>query len=70
MACEILSAISEVAELTVDCIRRDNFWATVPMDEQNAKLRARTKSQIDQTPPDYLLAPNLMAKSAAERDGE
>lgn len=65
-----IAPLSEVAELTVDCIRRDNFWATVSMDEQNAKLRARTKSQIDQTSPDYLLAPNLMAKSAAERDGE
>lgn len=59
--------LSEVAELCVDAIVRDNFWATVPSEDQHAKLRARLASQIDQTAPEYLLGPNLMAKSADER---
>ena len=43
------------------------FWATYPMEHQTAKLRARTASQIERTPPDYLLEVNLMSASADER---
>ncbi len=50
-----IAPLSEVAELCVDSIRRDNFWATYPQDEQNEKLRARVKTQIEQSSPEYLL---------------
>ena len=62
-----IAPLSEVGELCVDAIKRDNFWATVPMERQEAKLRARLESQLAQTPPDYLLEPTLMAQSASER---
>lgn len=62
-----IAPLSEVADLCVDAIKRDNFWATVSMERQEEKLRARLASQIDQTPPDYLLEPTLMAQSAEER---
>ena len=63
-----IAPLSEVGELCVEAIRDDVFWATVPMERQNDKLRARTDSQIHRTPPDYLLEPTLMAKSAEERE--
>jgi NAD(P)-dependent dehydrogenase (short-subunit alcohol dehydrogenase family) len=62
-----IAPLSEVGELCVDAIKRDNFWATVSMERQDLKLRARLESQLKQTPPDYLLEPTLMAQSAAER---
>ncbi len=62
--------LSEVAELCLDAIQNDIFWATVWSQEQADKLRARTESQLEQTPPDYLLAPTLMARSAKERAEE
>ncbi|MBW2267487.1 MAG: SDR family NAD(P)-dependent oxidoreductase [Deltaproteobacteria bacterium] len=65
-----IAPLSEVAELCVDSIRRDNFWATVPTERQTNLLHARLKSQLEQTPPDYLIEENLMAKSASERDAE
>ncbi len=65
-----IAPLSEVAELCVDAIVNDNFWATVPSDRQTDQLRARLVSQLDQAPPSYLLGPNPMAKSAAERSAE
>jgi NAD(P)-dependent dehydrogenase (short-subunit alcohol dehydrogenase family) len=65
-----IAPLSEVADLCVDAVRNDNFWGTYSREEQDDKLRARVKSQIEQTSPDYLLGPNLMAKSASERDDE
>ena len=62
-----MAPLSEVGELCVDAIKRDNFWATVPMEQQDVKLRERLASQLDQTPPDYLLEPTLLARSAAQR---
>lgn len=62
-----IAPLLEVGELCVDAIKRDNFWATVAMERQDEKLRARTDSQLQQTPPDYLLEANLMAQSAKER---
>jgi NADP-dependent 3-hydroxy acid dehydrogenase YdfG len=62
-----IAPLSEVAELCVDGIKNDNFWATNRSDRQETQLRARVESQINQTPPDYLLGVNLMAKSAEER---
>ena len=63
-------ALSEVGELCVDAVKRDNFWATVAMDRQDEKIRARTESQLKQTPPDYLLESNLMAQSVEERSSD
>jgi NAD(P)-dependent dehydrogenase (short-subunit alcohol dehydrogenase family) len=65
-----IAPLSEVGELCVDAIVNDNFWATVPSERQTDQLRARLESQLDQTPPDYLLGANLMAQSVAERDKE
>ena len=65
-----IAPLSEVAELCLDAIQNDNFWATVWSEDQADKLRARTESQLEQTPPDYLLAPTLMARSAKERAEE
>lgn len=63
-----IAPLSEVAELCLEAIQKDIFWATVPMDEQNAKLRARTQSQIERTAPDYLRETSLMSASAEERE--
>ena len=49
-------------------IRNDTFWIGYPSDDQHAKIRARAESQIDQTPPTYLLAENLMTGSKAGAD--
>ena len=62
-----IAPLSEVGELCVDAIKRNNFWATVSMERQDSKLRARLESQLKQTPPDYLLEPTLMAQSAVQR---
>jgi NAD(P)-dependent dehydrogenase (short-subunit alcohol dehydrogenase family) len=63
-----IAPLSEVAELCLEAIQNDIFWATVPMEEQNNKLRARTESQINRTPPDYLREASLMSASAEERE--
>ena len=65
-----IAPLSEVAELCVDSIKRDNFWATVPSERQDNLLRARLASQLEQKPPDYLIEENLMAQSASERDAD
>lgn len=62
--------LSEVADLCIEAIRDDLFWATYPMEHQTEKLRARTASQIDRTPPDYLREVNLMSASAEERENQ
>ncbi|MCH2172490.1 SDR family NAD(P)-dependent oxidoreductase [Myxococcota bacterium] len=63
-----IAPLSEVGELCVEAVRDDVFWATVPMDRQTDKLRARTESQIRRTPPEYLLEETLMTQSADERE--
>jgi NAD(P)-dependent dehydrogenase (short-subunit alcohol dehydrogenase family) len=62
--------LSEVADLCVDAIKRDNFWATAPSERTDEKIRARCNSMLKQTPPEYLRETSLMAKSAAEREQE
>jgi NAD(P)-dependent dehydrogenase (short-subunit alcohol dehydrogenase family) len=57
----VFAPLSEVADLCLQGIRDDVFWITAPSEEQQAKIRARAASQIDITPPSYLLTPNLMA---------
>ena len=63
-----IAPLSEVAELCVEAIRDDVFWATVPMEPQHEKLRARVASQIERTPPEYLLETTLMSRDARERE--
>ena len=63
-----IAPLSEVAEICLEAIQNDIFWATVPMEEQNNKLRARTESQINRTPPDYLREASLLSASAEERE--
>ena len=53
--------LSEVADICFDGIMRDTFWITAPSEPQQAKIQARATSQIEMTPPDYLLEANLMA---------
>jgi NAD(P)-dependent dehydrogenase (short-subunit alcohol dehydrogenase family) len=52
--------LSEVADVCFEGIRNDTFWMTVPDEAQQAKIQARASSQIDLTPPDYLLEANMM----------
>jgi NAD(P)-dependent dehydrogenase (short-subunit alcohol dehydrogenase family) len=52
--------LSEVADICLEGIRKDTFWITVPQPQQQEKIRARASSQIDRTPPDYLIETNLM----------
>ena len=56
-----IAPLSEVAALCIDGIKNDNFWATYPSERQEGQLRARVESQVNQTPPDYLLNVTLMA---------
>jgi NAD(P)-dependent dehydrogenase (short-subunit alcohol dehydrogenase family) len=58
---EVLFApLEEVADICVEGIRDDIFWITVPNELTEEKIRARAASQIGRTPPEYLLAENLM----------
>lgn len=56
--------LSEVADLCFEGIQSDTFWITVPNDHQRQKITERATSQIEQTPPDYLLETNLMTSRA------
>jgi len=53
--------LSEVADICFDGIINDTFWITVPQDSQQQKIRDRAASQIDGSPPEYLLESNMMA---------
>ncbi len=53
--------LSEVADICFDGILNDTFWITVPQDRQQQKIRDRATSQIDGSPPEYLLEANMMA---------
>lgn len=58
--------LEEVAELCVDGIREDTFWITVPNDEQAERIQARATSQIEQRPPEYLVAPTHLTASITD----
>lgn len=61
--------LEEVADICLEGIRNDTFWIGVHNPMQVDKIRARAESQIAQTPPDYLLAANLMTgKRAGSKD--
>jgi NAD(P)-dependent dehydrogenase (short-subunit alcohol dehydrogenase family) len=59
--------LSEVADICFDGIINDVFWITAPSEDQQAKIRARATSQIEMTPPDYLLEANMMASRPADK---
>jgi NAD(P)-dependent dehydrogenase (short-subunit alcohol dehydrogenase family) len=59
--------LSEVADICFEGIRDDVFWITVPSPMQAEKIQARATSQIERTPPDYLIQVNLMTGSPAGR---
>ena len=59
--------LSEVADICFEGIRDDVFWITVPNPLQAEKIQARATSQIEMTPPEYLLQANLMTGSPAGR---
>jgi hypothetical protein len=59
--------LSEVADICFEGIRDDVFWITVPSPMQAEKIQARATSQIERTPPDYLIQVNLMTGTPAGR---
>jgi len=62
-----IAPLSEVADLCLEGIEKDVFWATYWGEEQVEKTRARVKSQLERGSPDYLLVESLMTRSAEER---
>jgi len=64
----VFAPLEEVAEACFTGIRDDVFWMGYPSDLQHEKIRARATSQIEQTPPTYLLTANLMTGSKAGSD--
>lgn len=57
--------LSEVADICFEGIRDDVFWITAPSPVQAEKIQARATSQIEVTPPEYLLQVNLMTGAKA-----
>ncbi len=60
--------LSEVADICFEGIMADTFWITAPSEAQQEKIRLRAASQIDMTPPTYLLEANLMTTSGSDDD--
>lgn len=52
--------LEEVADICFEGIRDDTFWITAPSPLQAEKIQARATSQIEMTPPEYLIQVNLM----------
>ena len=61
----LFAPLEEVADACFVGIRDDVFWIGYPSEQQNEKILARATSQIEQTPPTYLLAANLMTGNKA-----
>ena len=59
--------LEEVADICFEGIRDDTFWITAPSPAQAEKIQARATSQIEMTPPDYLIQVNLMTGTPAGR---
>ncbi len=60
--------LSEVADICFEGIMDDTFWITAPSEPQQEKIRLRAASQIEMTPPNYLLEANLMTTSGSDDD--
>jgi NAD(P)-dependent dehydrogenase (short-subunit alcohol dehydrogenase family) len=56
----VFAPLSEVADICFEGIVNDTFWITAPSAAQQQKIRDRATSQIEMTPPDYLLSANMM----------
>jgi NAD(P)-dependent dehydrogenase (short-subunit alcohol dehydrogenase family) len=52
--------LSEVADLCFEGIANDTFWITCGHAVQQEKIQARATSQIEMSPPEYLLQANMM----------
>jgi hypothetical protein len=61
--------LSEVADICFDGILNDTFWITVPQAQQQQKIRGRAASQIDGSPPEYLIETNLMTSRPLDSKG-
>lgn len=46
--------VEEVAELVVDGIREDRFWMLPESERSDSQIRARARSMLDRSAPDYL----------------
>lgn len=64
----VFAPLSEVADICFEGIRDDVFWISASSEDQQAKIAARAASQIEMTPPSYLLGPNLMAVKPQNTD--
>jgi NAD(P)-dependent dehydrogenase (short-subunit alcohol dehydrogenase family) len=64
-----IAPLEDVSAMCIRAIREDLFWATYPLENQTAKLRARFESMLNRTAPEYLNEVNLMAAGAKERSG-
>jgi NAD(P)-dependent dehydrogenase (short-subunit alcohol dehydrogenase family) len=62
----VFAPLSEVADICFEGIVNDTFWITAPSAAQQQKILARATSQIEMTPPDYLLAANMMTSRPSE----
>jgi NAD(P)-dependent dehydrogenase (short-subunit alcohol dehydrogenase family) len=62
----VFAPLSEVADICFEGIVNDTFWITAPSAAQQQKIQARATSQIEMTPPDYLLAANMMTSRPSE----
>jgi NAD(P)-dependent dehydrogenase (short-subunit alcohol dehydrogenase family) len=62
----VFAPLSEVADICFEGIVNDTFWITAPSPVQQQKIRDRSMSQIEMTPPEYLLAANMMTSRPSE----
>jgi len=62
----VFAPLSEVAAICFEGIVNDTFWITAPSAAQQQKIRDRATSQIEMTPPDYLLAANMMTSRPSD----
>jgi NAD(P)-dependent dehydrogenase (short-subunit alcohol dehydrogenase family) len=62
----VFAPLSEVADICFEGILNDTFWITAPSAAQHQKIQDRATSQIEMTPPDYLLAANMMTSRPSD----
>jgi NAD(P)-dependent dehydrogenase (short-subunit alcohol dehydrogenase family) len=62
----VFAPLSEVADICFEGIVNDTFWITAPSAAQQQKIRDRATSQIEMTPPEYLLQANMMTSRPSE----
>jgi len=62
----VFAPLSEVADICFEGIVNDTFWITAPSAAQQQKIHDRATSQIEMTPPDYLLAANMMTSRPSD----